>query len=267
VLHVEAGLRTGNLQSPWPEEANRVLISRLAQLHATPTATTQDQLLAEGIPPERIRVTGNTIVDALLMTLPGLERHPPAIPGLTAEAILAANEGWVLITGHRRENFGSAFESICLALRELALRYPQLLWIYPVHLNPNVREPVYRILSQLPNLRLLEPLGYREFLELFRRARLILSDSGGVQEEAPTLGVPVLLMRDTTERPEAVACGTVKLVGVEPAAIVRAAQALLDHPEDDPEAFRKHAPYGSGMASELIADWILEQPHPANHKL
>src|SRR5262245_20270604 len=228
VGHVEAGLRTGNMDSPWPEEANRVLVSRLAALHFAPTAAARDNLLGEQVPAERIHLTGNTVIDALLYTVAQVEENPPAIPGLPAELTNGAGR-IVLITGHRRENFGPGFEAICRAIAELAGRFPDTQFVYPVHLNPNVREPVNRILgrSDLPNVRLIEPLAYREFIALFRRASVILSDSGGVQEEAPSLGKPVLLMRDTTERPEAVAAGAVRLVGTDFDRIVGETARLL----------------------------------------
>lgn len=252
VGHVEAGLRTGDLHSPWPEEANRVLVTRLAALHFAPTAAARDNLLREGVPAGRVHLTGNTVIDALLYTVRQVEENPHAIPGLPAAF---AAERLVLITGHRRENFGPGFESICRAIGELARRFPDTHFVYPVHLNPNVREPVDRLLrpAELPNVHLIEPLGYREFIALFRRATLVLSDSGGVQEEAPTLGKPVLLMRDTTERPEAVAAGAVRLVGTDFDRIVAETSILLT----DPAAYRSMTgvanPYGDGLASERIA--------------
>lgn len=254
VGHVEAGLRTGNLYSPWPEEANRVLVSRLAALHFAPTAAARANLLAEQVPAERIHLTGNTVIDALLYTVRQVEDNPPAIPELPAE-LVNGTDRVVLITGHRRENFGHGFEAICRAIAELARRFPDTQFVYPVHLNPNVREPVNRVLgrSDLPNVRLIEPLAYREFIALFRRASVVLSDSGGVQEEAPSLGKPVLLMRDTTERPEAVTAGAVRLVGTDFDRIVGETSRLLT----DPAAYRSMTgvanPYGDGRAGERIA--------------
>jgi UDP-N-acetylglucosamine 2-epimerase (non-hydrolysing) len=255
VGHVEAGLRTGNLFSPWPEEANRVLVSRLAALHFPPTSGARENLLKEGVPPERIVTTGNTIVDALLHTVEQVRAKPPTIPGFVPD-----DRRMVLITGHRRENFGASFEAICRAIVELATRFPEVRFVYPVHLNPNVREPVKRILqpANTANIQLLEPLPYREFISLFQHATLVLSDSGGVQEEAPTLGKPVLLMRDTTERPEAVAAGAVKLVGADFEKIVQETTRLLT----DERAYRAMSdvpnPYGDGHAAERIANACVD---------
>ena len=253
VGHVEAGLRTGNMDSPWPEEANRVLISRLATLHFAPTAETRDNLLRENVPADRVHMVGNPVVDALHLALKQIDADPPAIPGVPLE-VLNGTQRMVLITGHRRENFGGQFEEICRAIAELATRFPDVAFVYPVHLNPNVREPVNRILrdSHRPNVVLLEPLPYREFITLFRRCTLVLSDSGGIQEEAPSLGKPVLLMRDTTERPEAVEAGAVKLVGTDCARIVAETSRLLT----DSKAYQVMAtvtnPYGDGHAAGRI---------------
>jgi UDP-N-acetylglucosamine 2-epimerase (non-hydrolysing) len=249
--HVEAGLRTGNLQSPWPEEANRVLTTRLADLHFAPTRTAADNLLREGVPADRVFVTGNTVIDALLHMVRDLEANPPAIPGLPIDA-LPPGRRFVLITGHRRENFGEGFKEICRAIAELASRFFDVAFVYPVHLNPNVREPVGRLLRGRANVFLLEPLGYREFIDLFRRCTLVLTDSGGVQEEAPTLGKPVLVMRDTTERPEGVSVRAVKLVGPHFDRIVSETATLLS----DESAYRsmtgKPNPYGDGNAAGRI---------------
>jgi UDP-N-acetylglucosamine 2-epimerase (non-hydrolysing) len=259
VGHVEAGLRTGNLYSPWPEEANRVLVTRLAALHFPPTAAARDNLLREGVPPGRIYLTGNTVIDALLYTVQQIEQDPPAISGLPPE-VMSGSDRLVLITGHRRENFGPSFEAICRAVAELARRFPDVRFVYPVHLNPNVREPVGRLLrpAELANVHLLDPLPYREFIALFRRATVVLSDSGGVQEEAPSLGKPVLLMRDTTERPEAVEVGAVKLVGTDFERIVGETTRLLT----DPAAYRAMAtapnPYGDGRAAGRIVRACVE---------
>ncbi len=260
VGHVEAGLRTGDLQSPWPEEANRVLTSRLTALHFAPTAASRRNLLDEGVPDERIFVTGNTVVDALFLALEKVKADPPAIPGLSAER-LASWEGKpvVLITGHRRENHGAGFESICRAIAELARRFPNVQFVYPVHLNPNVREPVGRILGvgQRGNVHLIEPLAYLPFVALMGRAAVVLTDSGGIQEEAPSLGKPVLVMRDTTERPEAVEAGTVKLVGTSFERIVdEAARLLTDRPAYEAMA-RAHNPYGDGKATGRIVEACL----------
>jgi len=206
VGHVEAGLRTGNLYSPWPEEGNRVLTSHIAALHFAPTNVSRENLVLEGIDPGTIVVTGNTVIDALILSLRRVKRSPPEIKGLDIKLI----EGKpppriVLITGHRRENFGKGFESICLAIRELANRFPDVYYIYPVHLNPNVNEPVMKMLGTykgriLPNVQLIEPLSYLQFVTLMNLATVILTDSGGIQEEAPSIGKPVLVMREVTER-------------------------------------------------------------------
>jgi UDP-N-acetylglucosamine 2-epimerase (non-hydrolysing) len=290
VGHVEAGLRTWNLQSPWPEEANRVLTTRLASLHFAPTEGNRQNLLREGVPDERIFVTGNTVIDALFLALEKVRLNPPHIPGLpdflqpltinTSSPVVplsvvrgpalspdsqpsTLNPQLVLITGHRGENFGDGFENICRAIAELARRFPQTQFVYPVHLNPNVREPVLRILggnesalrtphSALGNVHLIEPLSYLPFVALMERAALILTDSGGVQEEAPSLGKPVLVMRETTERPEAVEAGTVKLVGTDRAKIVREAVDLLASKRACPAMPCAANPYGDGKATGRI---------------
>jgi UDP-N-acetylglucosamine 2-epimerase (non-hydrolysing) len=257
VGHVEAGLRTGNLNSPWPEEANRVLTTRLATLHFAPTENNRQNLLREGVSNHRILVTGNTVIDALLLAVEKVQACPPLVPGLPGgRSDFLQDAPMVLITGHRRENFGEGFENICQAIAELARAFPNTHFIYPVHLNPNVREPVLRLLgsnhSTLKNVHLLEPLSYLPFVALMNQASLILTDSGGVQEEAPSLGKPVLVMRDTTERPEAVSMGTVKLVGTDRKRIVAEAARLLTD-----ESLRKGMaqianPYGDGQAAGRI---------------
>ncbi|MDH4568431.1 UDP-N-acetylglucosamine 2-epimerase (non-hydrolyzing) [Pseudomonas sp. BN414] len=253
VAHVEAGLRTGNIYSPWPEEANRKLTGALATMHFAPTVTSQNNLLREGIDPKAVIVTGNTVIDALLDVIARLDRDPQ----LQAQAakpleLLNLNRKIVLVTGHRRESFGGGFERICQALMEVAQQHPEVDIVYPVHLNPNVREPVNRLLTGIPNIHLMEPLDYLPFVYLMSRSHIILTDSGGIQEEAPSLGKPVLVMRDTTERPEAVAAGTVKLVGTDTANIVRELNALLN----DSNAYRAmsyaHNPYGDGEACKRI---------------
>lgn len=257
VGHVEAGLRTGNLQSPWPEEANRVLSSRLASLHFAPTETTRQNLLKEGIADSTIFVTGNTVIDALMLAQKFVRERPIDIPGLQTDLIHSwGNAPVVLITGHRRENFGSGFESICRAIRDLAKQFVSTQFVYPVHLNPAVREPVNRILraaaSERGNIHLIEPLPYLAFVALMNRATLILTDSGGVQEEAPSLGKPVLVMRDTTERPEAVAAGTVRLVGTDTSTIVREVSRLLTDAKAYEQMARAMNPYGDGQATGRI---------------
>lgn len=250
--HVEAGLRTWDLNAPWPEEANRVLASRLTALHFAPTAGSCSNLMREGVPKNRIIVTGNTVIDALHLALRKVRKNPPRIPGLPKGIW---KRRMVLITGHRRENFGGGFEDICSSIAELAVKFKEVEFIYPVHLNPNVREPVNRILgggARLPNVHLIEPLSYLPFVRLMAAAEVVLTDSGGVQEEAPGLGKPVLVMRDVTERPEAVRAGTVKLVGTERKKIVREMSLLLT----DKKAYRRMAkaknPYGDGKAAPRI---------------
>ncbi|MFI5142825.1 MAG: non-hydrolyzing UDP-N-acetylglucosamine 2-epimerase [Thermoanaerobaculales bacterium] len=254
VGHVEAGLRTGNLQSPWPEEANRVLTTRLVDLHFAPTETNHANLLREGVDPARIFVTGNTVIDALFLAIDRVKANPPRVPGLPDALVRAVGQPLVLITGHRRENFGAGFEAICQAIAELARRFPGAAFVYPVHLNPNVREPVNRILrrSETPNVYLIEPLAYLPFVAMMARSSLILSDSGGVQEEAPSLGKPVLVMRDTTERPEAVTAGTVKLVGTDGEVIVAETTRLLTDRAAYDAMARAHNPYGDGKATGRI---------------
>jgi UDP-N-acetylglucosamine 2-epimerase len=258
VAHVEAGLRTGNLYSPWPEEGNRKLTGALAQLHFAPTTNSRDNLLKEGIAANRIIVTGNTVIDALLDVMKRLDEDQElfaraAEPG----AFLDRARKLILVTGHRRESFGGGFERICQALMEVAQQHPEVDIVYPVHLNPNVREPVNRLLSGIGNVYLIEPLDYLPFVHMMSRAHIILTDSGGIQEEAPSLGKPVLVMRDTTERPEAVAAGTVKLVGSDTANIVRE----LNHLLLDQEAYKTmsfaHNPYGDGRACQRIIDTLL----------
>ncbi len=263
VGHVEAGLRTGNLQSPWPEEANRLVTSQLATLHFAPTQLSRKNLLREHIADETIEVTGNTGIDALFLALEEIRRQPqqlplppelqPVPPGEAGVPGSPSQPRMVLITGHRRENFGSGFESICSAIAELARRFPDVHFVYPVHLNPRVQEPVQRILNgnatPIPNVHLIEPLDYLPFVALMSRAFLILTDSGGVQEEAPSLGKPVLVMRDTTERPEAVEAGTVRLVGTSQAMIVDAVSLLLTDQAQVDRMARAHNPYGDGRAT------------------
>lgn len=251
VGHVEAGLRTWNKYSPFPEEINRVLATSLADLHFAPTNTSRDNLLREGVAPDRIFVTGNTVIDALHLALERVKANPPEIPGLPPE-MMTNGHPLVLITGHRRESFGEGFRNICLAIAELAQRFPAAEFVYPVHLNPNVREPVFSLLGSITNVHLIDPLGYLPFVALMKRAKIILTDSGGVQEEAPSLGKPVLVMRDTTERPEAVEMGTVKLVSTNATAIVENVTTLLS----DEVAYASMAntvnPYGDGNATDRI---------------
>lgn len=253
VAHVEAGLRTGNLYSPWPEEANRKLTGALAAIHFAPTELSRGNLREEGIPDERIAITGNTVIDALKDVLVRIERTPQLRRDIAAQfGFLRDERKVVLVTGHRRESFGGGFERICEALRDTALRHPEIDIVYPVHLNPQVREPVNRLLRGIANVHLIEPLDYLPFVYLMNRAHIILTDSGGIQEEAPSLGKPVLVMRDTTERPEAVAAGTVKLVGTDRELICAGISELLgDRAAYEAMSFA-HNPYGDGLACERI---------------
>ncbi len=247
--HVEAGLRTFNLFSPFPEEANRRLTSVLADLHFAPTDTNRDNLLREGVPPEKIFVTGNTVIDALLQVAAREFRF--------TDPLLADIPGrLVLVTAHRRESFGEPFRQLCRGLAAIAQSHPQDTILYPVHLNPNVQRPVREILAGHANIRLVEPLDYEPFVHLLKRAYLVLTDSGGIQEEAPGLGVPVLVMRETTERPEGVAAGTVKLVGTSTEHIVAEAGRLLDDAAAHQAMARAKNPYGDGHACERICDII-----------
>jgi UDP-N-acetylglucosamine 2-epimerase (non-hydrolysing) len=260
VGHVEAGLRTGNIYSPWPEEINRKIAGTIATLHFAPTARSKANLLAENVDPVQVTVTGNTVIDALLDVVGRLEKDTALSDkldeqlGLTAS--LKSGRRLILVTGHRRESHGGGFERICDALAQLAAR-PDVEIVYPVHLNPNVKEPVERRLGDLDNVRLITPQDYLPFVQLMRRADLILTDSGGVQEEAPSLGKPVLVMRDTTERPEAVEAGTVKLVGTDTAMIVSEATHLLDDRAAYEAMSYAHNPYGDGRAATRIVDIIL----------
>lgn len=263
VGHVEAGLRTWNRYSPYPEEINRVLTSRVADMHFAPTELSRQNLLREEVSDENITVTGNTVIDALMIAINKIEAQPPFVSGLAENLQPGVTDGprVVLITGHRRENFGDGFENICHAIAELSSRFPDVHFVYPVHLNPNVREPVNRILGQsaiddssstTTNIHLIEPLSYLPFVAMMNQSHLVLTDSGGVQEEAPSLGKPVLVMRDTTERPEAVEMGTVRLVGTDKGAIVENVSTLLT----DEMAYAAMAnavnPYGDGKACGRI---------------
>lgn len=254
VGHVEAGLRTGNLYSPWPEEANRKLTSALARYHFCPTRKSRDNLLAENVPTQRIHVTGNTVIDALLWVTDKLKQDPQLQAALQQRFnYLDESKRLVLVTGHRRESFGQGFDNICHALKEIAATFQDIEIVYPVHLNPNVQDPVNRLLKNIPNIHLIEPQDYLPFVYLMQRSHLIITDSGGVQEEAPSLGKPVLVMRDTTERPEAVDAGTVKLVGADRDAIVREASRLLSNRDAYDHMSKAHNPYGDGKACPRIA--------------
>ncbi|MBA3845229.1 MAG: UDP-N-acetylglucosamine 2-epimerase (non-hydrolyzing) [Planctomycetes bacterium] len=252
VGHVEAGLRTGDIRAPWPEEANRRIVSVITERHFAPTARSRQNLLAEGIAPERVIVTGNTVIDALL-AVTGRLRDDDALRHEQERRFpfIDPNKRLILVTGHRRESFGDGFNEICNGLRDLAER-DDIQVVYPVHLNPNVQEPVRRILGGRANVHLIPPQDYLPFVYLMSRAYAIVTDSGGVQEEAPSLGKPVLVMRDTTERPEAVEAGTVRLVGASRGRIIAEASRLLDDPESYRAMARAHNPYGDGLACERI---------------
>lgn len=260
VAHVEAGLRTHNLYSPWPEEANRQLTSILAKYHFAPTQESQENLLQENINPKNILVTGNTVIDALLLTVEKITSNPKLKQKLIEQIKLPfdiENVRFILVTGHRRENFGQGFINICEALKEIALQNPSINIVYPVHLNPNVLEPVTQILSGISNIYLIAPQEYEAFVFLMRHSHIILTDSGGVQEEAPSLGKPVLVMRDTTERPEALQARTVKLVGTNKEKIIKELQMLLSSPEEYKIMAQAHNPYGDGGACQKIVKRLL----------
>lgn len=258
VGHVEAGLRTGDLYSPWPEEANRKLTATLARWHFAPTNSSRNNLLAEGIEPVDIFVTGNTIIDALLYVRDRIRTDMALQKDLDRKfSFINSGKRIILVTGHRRENFGDGFKNICQALARIAQDRADVQVVYPVHLNPNVREPVQRWLGDIPNVHLIEPLNYLPFVYLMNKCDIILTDSGGIQEEAPSLGKPVLVMRDTTERPEAVEAGTVKLVGTDADRIVAETVCLLDDPQAYQSMSISHNPYGDGQACQRIVQALL----------
>lgn len=259
VGHVEAGLRTGNLSSPWPEEGNRKLTGAITKLHFAPTQTSQQNLLNEAVSADDIVITGNTVIDALLQVVDKVKTDTALISTLKAKfPELDETKKLILVTGHRRESFGGGFERICEALVEIATAHPDTQILYPMHLNPNVREPVNRILKNVDNVHLIEPQDYLPFVYLMNQAHIIVTDSGGVQEEAPSLGKPVLVMRDTTERPEAVEAGTVKLVGTDKARIVSEVNNLLTNAQEYQSMSRAHNPYGDGKACERIVAKIKQ---------
>ena len=256
VGHVEAGLRTGNIYSPWPEEINRKVTGTIARLHFAPTEKAASNLKNESVTTDRISVTGNTVIDALLKVVERLEDNPQQRASFDAEFGIDPTKRLILVTGHRRESFGGGFERICSAVTAIANRRDVQI-VYPVHLNPNVKGPVEASLGALERVKLISPQDYLPFVHLMRRADIILTDSGGVQEEAPSLGKPVLVMRNTTERPEAVHAGTVKLVGTDVDLIVREATSLLDDHAAYEAMSRAHNPYGDGLASQRIRNAIL----------
>jgi UDP-N-acetylglucosamine 2-epimerase len=254
VGHVEAGLRTGKKYEPFPEEVNRRLTTHVANFHFAPTNVARANLLREGISPEDIEVTGNTVIDALLLTQARLAKDPT----LAADH-LGATDGSrvILVTAHRRESFGPPFRRICEAIRALAEKRPDVIVVYPVHLNPNVQAPVREILGGVPNVRLLEPLDYVSFVACMERAYILLTDSGGIQEEGPSMGKPVLVMRDTSERPEAIAAGSACLTGTDPERIIRVVSSLLDDPACYKSMTSHPNPYGDGHASERIVRFLI----------
>ena len=263
VGHVEAGLRTGNIYSPWPEEANRQITGVLANYHFAPTTTSEHNLLKENKNKDNIIVTGNTVIDALFLALDKIEQDEELkskiIDSISAQYEFKDNKKLILVTGHRRENFGDGFINICEALKTLANKNPDVDIVYPVHLNPNVQKPVKQILSDTKNVHLIEPLQYESFIYMMNKSHFIITDSGGVQEEAPSLGKPVLVMRDTTERPEAVEAGTVKLVGTDKETIINQAEKLLDDETEYEKMSKAHNPYGDGKACERIVDFIKQK--------
>jgi len=261
IAHVEAGLRSGRLDAPFPEEANRCIVSRIADLHFAPTRQARDNLLREGIPIGRIAVTGNTVIDALLMTRDRVQRHGTRhwvgkFGTALCDALETHSGKVVLVTGHRRENFGQGMEDLCSAIRDMALTHRDWIFVYPVHLNPRVQEPVRSILHDLRNVHLIDPLDYLAFVWLMNRSDLILTDSGGIQEEAPSLGKPVLVTREVTERVEAVEAGTVRLVGTNRTTIRREVERLLTDPDLYSAMASVANPYGHGNACNEIADII-----------
>ena len=254
VCHVEAGLRTNNKLSPFPEEINRQITGRICDFHFAPTETSKSNLLKENISEDSILVTGNTVIDALLKSVEKVNENPSKL--ILNLSLKIGDKEVILVTGHRRENHGAGFERICKALKTIAHDDKERLIIYPVHLNPKVKEPVNRILSEVNNVILIDPLAYQDFIWLMNRSKIIITDSGGVQEEAPSLGKPVLVMRDTTERPEAVEAGTVLLVGANEELIVSKALDLLNNQDNFVKMSKLHNPYGDGLASRRIVDFI-----------
>jgi len=260
VGHVEAGLRTHDIYSPWPEEVNRQITGVLASYHFAPTTTSRDNLTRENKDAKNILVTGNTVIDALFLALNKIENNQELkneiIKNINTQYKLDDTKKLILVTGHRRENFGQGFINICEALKTLALNNKDIDIVYPVHLNPNVQKPVKEILSDVDNIHLIEPLEYETFLYMMSKSYFIITDSGGVQEEAPSLGKPVLVMRETTERPEALEAGTVKLVGTDPQKIIKEAQKLLDDNIEYEKMSKAHNPYGDGNACQRIIDFL-----------
>ena len=254
VCHIEAGLRTNNIWSPFPEEVNRQITSRISSYHFAPTQNAKRNLLKENIPEKNIIVTGNTVIDVLLNSISKVIKNPSS--KIKKLSNILGSKDIILVTGHRRENHGIGFVRICNALLEIARIKPNVLIIYPVHLNPNVQKPVYDILKNKPNIHLIDPLEYKDFIWLLNRSKLIITDSGGIQEEAPSLGKPVLLMRETTERPEAVEAGTVILVGTNENRIVSEVLELLNDSAKFEKMSKLHNPYGDGKASKRVVEFL-----------
>ncbi len=259
VAHVEAGLRTGNIYSPWPEEMNRKVTAVIADMHFAPTKTAQDNLLYEGVDDHLITVTGNTVIDALLTVVESIQKDQGLQQALDGRfSFLDNSKKMILVTGHRRESFGEGFEKICMSISKIAANNDVQI-VYPVHLNPQVQEPVKRHLAGAKNIFLISPQDYLPFIYLMERSYLIITDSGGVQEEAPSLGKPVLVMRDFTERPEAIEAGTVKLVGTDVERIVTEVEVLLNNSHEYRKMSQAHNPYGDGLASDRITQALVSQ--------
>ncbi|NNC95038.1 MAG: UDP-N-acetylglucosamine 2-epimerase (non-hydrolyzing) [Chitinophagales bacterium] len=263
VAHIEAGLRTGNIYAPWPEEMNRRLTSAITHFHFAPTEMARQNLLEENIPEDKITVTGNTVIDALHIVIDRINKDEN-LRKATDEKLckagikLDSEKPFILVTGHRRENFGQGFIDICTSIKRLAEKYPDFDIVYPVHLNPNVQKPVYELLDGLSNVFLISPLEYLPFVHLMSKSHIILTDSGGVQEEGPSLGKPILVMRETTERPEAVDAGTVRLVGTDVEKIVNGISELIENKEEYEKMSRAHNPYGDGKASHRVIEFLKQ---------
>ena len=261
VAHIEAGLRTGDIYSPWPEEANRQLTTQITAYHFAPTSTSRENLLKENVNEKNIVVTGNTVIDALFLALEKIKSNKQLETKIiqhisTLDYQFKNDKKIILVTGHRRENHGQGFINICSALKKIALTNPDIDIVYPVHLNPNVQKPVKELLSNVKNIHLIEPLQYEQFIYMMDKSYFIITDSGGVQEEAPSLGKPVLVMRDTTERPEALEAGTVKLVGTNAELIIKEAQELIDNKKAYEKMSKAHNPYGDGIACKNIVNFL-----------
>ncbi|MEO1958400.1 MAG: UDP-N-acetylglucosamine 2-epimerase (non-hydrolyzing) [Nautiliaceae bacterium] len=258
IAHIEAGLRSGNIYSPYPEEANRKMTSVLVKYHFAPTLKAKENLLKEGVSEKNIIVTGNTVIDSLLWVVKKIENDSKLKEKILKRLNFSFDSKFILVTGHRRENFGRGFLNICEALKEITLKHKDINIVYPVHLNPNVREPVNKILKGIENIRLIEPLNYLEFVYLMKKSYLILTDSGGVQEEAPSLNKPVLVMKDTTERPEGIEAGCLKLVGTDKEKIIKEVEKLLNDKNEYEKMSKCKNPYGDGKASDRIVKFLRD---------